>query len=56
MRKVISNTTPILSLLKLGKLDLLEKLYTKLFHMEYGKKLKMVKKESIIKIYQEFLG
>jgi hypothetical protein len=28
MRKVISNTTPILSLLKLGKLDLLEKLYT----------------------------
>jgi predicted nucleic acid-binding protein len=28
MRKVISNTTPILSLLKLEKLDLLEKLYT----------------------------
>lgn len=28
MRKVVSNTTPILSLLKIGKLDLLEKLYT----------------------------
>ena len=27
MRKVVSNTTPILSLLKIGKLDLLEKLY-----------------------------
>jgi len=31
MRKIVSNTTPILSLLKLGKLDLLEKLYGKIY-------------------------
>jgi len=30
MRKIISNTTPILSLLKLGKLELLQSLYTKI--------------------------
>ena len=30
MRKVVSNTTPILSLLKIGKLDLLQKLYGKI--------------------------
>jgi predicted nucleic acid-binding protein len=30
MRKIISNTTPILSLLKIGKLDLLEKMYSKI--------------------------
>ena len=30
MRKIISNTTPILSLLKIGKLNLLEKLYGKI--------------------------
>lgn len=29
MRKIISNTTPILSLLKIGKLDLLHKMYSK---------------------------
>ncbi|MBK7409126.1 MAG: hypothetical protein IPJ40_14325 [Saprospirales bacterium] len=29
MRKIVSNTTPILSLLKIGQLSLLEKLYTK---------------------------
>ncbi len=27
MRKVISNTTPILTLLKIGKLEILQKLY-----------------------------
>ena len=30
MRKDVSNTTPILSLLKIGKLDLLQKLYGKI--------------------------
>jgi len=30
MRRIISNTTPILSLLKIGKLNLLEKLYGKI--------------------------
>jgi hypothetical protein len=30
MRKVISNTTPILSLLKIGKLDILRELYGKI--------------------------
>ncbi len=30
MRKVISNTTPILSLLKIGKLDILKELYGKI--------------------------
>ena len=29
MRKIVSNTTPIVSLLKIGKLDLLRKLYGK---------------------------
>lgn len=29
MRKVVSNTTPILSLLKIGHLHLLESLYSK---------------------------
>ena len=29
MRKVVSNTTPLLSLLKIGQLHLLESLYTK---------------------------
>jgi len=29
MRKVISNTTPILNLIKIGKLDILQKLYNK---------------------------
>ena len=29
MRKVVSNTTPILSLIKIGKLDVLQKLYNK---------------------------
>ena len=31
MRKVVANTTPILSLLKINKLDLLEQLYGKIF-------------------------
>jgi len=30
MRKIISNTTPILSLLKINKLDLLKELYGKI--------------------------
>ena len=30
MRKVVSNTTPILSLIKIGKLDVLQKLYNKI--------------------------
>jgi uncharacterized protein len=30
MRKIISNTTPILSLLKIDKLDLLKELYEKI--------------------------
>ena len=29
MRKVVSNTTPLLSLIKIGKLNVLEKLYNK---------------------------
>jgi len=29
MHRIISNTTPILSLLKIGKLNLLEKIYRK---------------------------
>jgi predicted nucleic acid-binding protein len=35
MRKVISNTTPLLSLLKIDKLDLLQKLYRKVI-VPYG--------------------
>jgi uncharacterized protein len=31
MRKVVSNTTPIISLLKVGKLDLLKELYIELY-------------------------
>ncbi|HKK10285.1 MAG TPA: DUF3368 domain-containing protein [Bacteroidales bacterium] len=31
MRKVVANTTPILSLIKINKLDLLEQLYGKIF-------------------------
>lgn len=31
MLKVVSNTTPIISLLKLNQLDLLQKLYTKIY-------------------------
>jgi len=31
MRKVVSNTTPILSLLKIGKLDILRELYRKIY-------------------------
>ena len=31
MRKVVSNTTPILSLLKIGKLDVLWELYGKIW-------------------------
>ncbi|MCL2722295.1 MAG: hypothetical protein FWD47_13280 [Treponema sp.] len=31
MRKIVSNTTPILNLLKIGKLDLLHKLYNKIY-------------------------
>jgi len=31
MPKIVSNTTPIISLLKLGRLDLLQKLYSQIF-------------------------
>lgn len=31
MRKIVSNTTPILSLIKLNRLDLLQKLYAEVF-------------------------
>ena len=31
MRKVVSNTTPIISLLKVGKLEILKELYQEIF-------------------------
>lgn len=50
MRKIISNTTPILSLLKINKLDLLKELYGKVTiqdavyqEIEKGKKNRIIK-------------
>ena len=49
MRKIISNTTPILSLLKINKISLLENLYEKIiFQLQFLKKSKKAKENHII--------
>lgn len=66
MRKVVSNTTPIISLLKIGKLEILKDLYQELFipyevyleieagkHKEYYTDLSKVEWIRIVKIQNE---
>ena len=66
MRKVVSNTTPIISLLKVGKLEILKELYQELFipyevyleieagkNKEYYTDLKKVEWIRVVKIQSE---
>jgi predicted nucleic acid-binding protein len=57
MPKIVSNTTPIISLLKLNQLELLQKLYIRfIFQLLYIMRLKQEKQKDITKIYPELIG